>query len=493
MRPGFSIVRRRAVVAALSCGFAAARAQRPASGIEGRWRADIGPDDNRTTIALEVERDARGGLAAWFHNTLLNFHRVPLPALEPAGDGRWAIEKFGVTMRLDGDGLDITGLLDEPVSLRRAASLPERVPMPVPPRGPAPRWTVRLGGAIFAPVAVRDGIGYVGNSDGVMFAIDLRDGTRAWSFAAGRPIHGEALATDDALYFVCDDGHLYRLDRASGKEAWRYELGDSRVPRVPPNPFVFDYDHRAPRPALADGVLYVGAGDGGFHAVDAASGRRVWRMQAKGKVRSNAAVRGARVVFGTLDNRLYALDRASGREVWSFETTGPVTGSPVFAGEHFIVGDRGSKLMALKPGQSKPLWSQPYWGSWVESSAALHGGEAYIGAGDLFLVSAFDPATGRNRWRTHVGGWVLHRPLVNDKHVVVGVSGARRRAAHFVEQVGAVTVLDRSSGRIVWSWPMPAWPGAFLHGFVPTPAFSGDGGVVIGGVDGSLYAFAIGD
>ena len=270
---------------------------------------------------------------------------------------------------------------------------------------------------------------------------------------------------------------------------WRYDLGDARVRRVPPNPYVFDYDHAAPRPVLRDGVLYVGAGDGGFHAVDAAGGTRIWRHAAEGKVRASAAVDDTWVVFGTLAGTIHGLDRASGAERWRFKTGGPVTSAPVFAGAHVVVGDRGSRLNALVPGRDQPLWSQPWYGSWIESTAVVHDREGYIGSGDLFLVSAFDVATGRNRWRSHVGGWVLQRPAVTERRVYASVSGARRRAPHFLPQAAGLAAIERSDGRIAWFWPAAATPGAFLYGLVAAPTVVGDR-IVVGGVDGSLHAFA---
>lgn len=87
-------------------------------------------------------------------------------------------------------------------------------------------------------------------------------------------------------------------------------------------------------------------------------------------------------------------------------------------------GHRGSRLERLAPGGAKPLWSQSWWGSWVESTAVVRDGIGYIGSGDLFLVSAFDVADGRNRWRSHVGGWVLQRPLVGARWLHASLSWA---------------------------------------------------------------------
>ena len=82
-----------------------------------------------------------------------------------------------------------------------------------------------------------------------------------------------------------------------------------------------------------------------------------------------------------------------------------MTSAPVLIEGDVILGHRGSRLERLAPGSAKPLWSQSWWGSWVESTAVVRDGIGYIGSGDLFLVSAFDVADGRNRWRSHVAGW----------------------------------------------------------------------------------------
>jgi outer membrane protein assembly factor BamB len=194
------------------------------------------------------------------------------------------------------------------------------------------------------------------------------------------------------------------------------------------------------------------------------------------------------VVFGTLGGTVHGLDRASGEERWRHDSGGPVTSSPVFTGEHVVVGNRGSVLQALRPGQAQPLWRQTWWGSWVESSAVIVDGVGYIGSGDLFRVSAFDPDTGRNLWRAFVGGWVLQRPTVSGARLYAGVSGARRRARHFMPQLGGLSAIDRSTGRVAWHWPAPSVSGSFLHGLVAAPCIA-DGLVIAGGLDGTLHAF----
>jgi outer membrane protein assembly factor BamB len=458
--------------------------------LQGQWLASAGPPDNRVTVGLSLERGADGAMQARYTIDLLHVYSASLPALEPLSGGGFRIARFDVSILPASDGVSVSGLIDEPLLMRRVSALPQRPATAVVPRGPGPVWQLSLGGPIFARAADHGHHVYVGNADGVMFAVDTRSAAVIWRFVAGRPIHGEATVTDAAVFFASDNGWLYRLNRADGQQVWRYDLGDARVQRVPPNPFVFDYDHRGPRPVLHDGVLYVGAGDGGFHAVDAATGQRLWRFEADDKVRASAAVDGAWVVFGTLGGSVFGLDRATGQQRWRFKAAGPVTGTPVFAapGGPVIVGDRGSRLHAVMPGQAQALWVQNWWGSWIESTAVVRDGVGYIGSGDLFLVSAFDMASGRNLWRSGVGGWVLQQPAVGSARIYVSVSGARRRPAHFVTQQAGLTALDRRDGRVRWHWPAPMTPEVFFYGLSAAPAMVGSR-VVVGGLDGVLRTF----
>lgn len=455
--------------------------------VVGLWYGTAGTPPDQSGFGLELKEGSQGEIAPALYLDVMSWFGEALPPLKKTGN-KYAIPDLDLHLTLEGDTL-VGTMGRQRVLMKRATSLPKEPPVPVDiPVGPGPRWKTGLGAAIFATAAIRDGMAYVGTVGGVFNAIKTTDGAFAWTFSAGRPIFGEALLTDDAVYFVCDNGFLFKLNRATGKEIWRYDLGDAQVSRILPHSTVYDYDHDAPTPVIADGVLYVGSGDASVHAVEASTGKRVWRIPVKGKVRNTALVAGHALVFGTWGHELRMVERATGKDIWIKDLKAPVTSVPAMIDGKLIVGTRGSALLALDLKTGERLWDMGFWGSWVESTAvAGDDGLGYIGSSDLRRVTSFDPRTGRIVWRTDVYGAPWGKPLVTDKFVYDGVSAI---VPYMTRHVGGVVALDRVSGKLAWRYPLPNPPGTLHYGFAGAPTRSGDA-FVIGGLDGVLYAFPI--
>lgn len=456
---------------------------------EGKWLGTLGVDPVKSEFGLDVRAKADGQLDVLLYLEQMHYDGIPAGALKKS-DGRYQLAVLGLDFTVEGDAVKgVAGPNKRPFELKRVAGLPRDPFIPAGlPAGPGPKWQRKLSGAIWARATVHDGVAYVGTGGGVMHAVRVSDGTFVWSVAAGRGVHGAACVTDDAVYFACDNGFLFRLNRADGKEVWRYDLGDARVPRVLPSANIFDYDHSGPAPVLADGVLYIGAADGGFHAVNAADGSQVWRIQADGKIRGTAAVSGPNIIFATLKGPVHMVERATGREVWKQEGKTPVTSSPVVMGDKVISGTRGSVLRALRLDTGAELWRQTYWGSWVESTPVLgDNGLGYVGTSDYRRVTCFDPADGRVVWRTDIFGWCWNQPVLTARHVYVSAGGT---IPYDIRHEGGLTALDRATGKIAWRWPMPNPPGAMHWGFAAGPVLAGDT-LIVGGLDGTLYAFPV--
>ena len=114
-------------------------------------------------------------------------------------------------------------------------------------------------------------------------------------------------------------------------------------------------------PLVADGVMYFVTSGNVVHAVEATSGKELWRYdprvaEVSGKRMRAAFLHGSRgvalwgdkVYLATVDGRLIALQAATGKEVWNVLTVDPeqalyITGAPkVFKGK-VLVGNGGTE------------------------------------------------------------------------------------------------------------------------------------------------------
>lgn len=135
--------------------------------------------------------------------------------------------------------------------------------------------------------------------------------------------------------------------------AWQYRLGTHRGLEA--------------TPVVVDGVMYAVGNFGHVYAVDAASGRELWtydpgvdgqwgRYACCDAVNRGVAVWKGRVYVGSLDGYLHAIDATTGRRVWKVDTLvarGPktpytVSGAPVVAGDLVVLGSGGADFAGVR-------------------------------------------------------------------------------------------------------------------------------------------------
>jgi quinohemoprotein ethanol dehydrogenase len=124
------------------------------------------------------------------------------------------------------------------------------------------------------------------------------------------------------------------------------------------------YDTRTSRgleasPIVSDGILYATASWSVVFAVDAGTGRELWRHDPEvprskaGHVCCDVVNRGValhrgRIYAGTLDGRLIALDAKTGELVWEVQTFDPtqaysITGAPRLVKDKVVIGNGGAE------------------------------------------------------------------------------------------------------------------------------------------------------
>ena len=205
-------------------------------------------------------------------------------------------------------------------------------------------------------------------------------------------------------------------------------------------------------PALANGNVYFGGGDGNVYALDATSGSLKWKFQTGDVVHASPAIAKGMVYIGSWDSYFYALDAETGKEKWRFKT-----------------------------GEDKEIYNQVG----IQSSAVVADGMVYFGCRDSNLY-ALDAATGEKRWAfnnrvmgDHLAGggqWqallrdfgfghVLYRECEDRRAAVLAqihlanVLVARicgKHAVHRVEPGGKLFALDATNQEVAWTFETDA-------------------------------------
>ncbi len=461
--------------------------------IEGRWTGTVtAPQGTVAEIGFEFFRAKEGVLIFKLNFPAMFTYAVTFDIpVETDGLGNYAITPaFNTSLHLAGDELTGTFALGRlPIHLRRGGEFSPAPPAPQYPAAPKLLWTHPLGAPTWAPPVVHEGVIYVGTSDGKFHAVRAADGRTAWTWAGMNRIDGQAVVSGDSVYFLDDKVNLVALSLTDGTLRWRTALHDEKLAGkpVPDNP---TFNHRTAVPLLHDGVLYAGSSDGGLYAIDAATGAKCWRHEARAPIFSGVGLHGHdTLMFGTMDGSVVLLDRRTRNEVLRVKTGGGVVTTPVLVGDRLIAGSRDYMLYGFNVADGTVAWKFSYWFSWIESTPVVRDNLIYVGASDYSRVTVLDPTTGRVHWATEVHGMNWGSPLVTDERVFTGTASQNIRGTA-INHVGGIVALNRATGAVLWRLPAPPAAEGQFGGYAGTLALAGDK-VIAAGFDGNLIALPV--
>ena len=168
--------------------------------------------------------------------------------------------------------------------------------------GGVPGWDIdgiEVGGEIWAPPVVANGIVAVATIEGEVHAFDLESGAEAWSepFEADAAIADLGLAGEGLLFVPSFDRHVYFVDLATGREVTNAFRARDWV---------------WTGAAIADGIAYFGDFSGAVFAVDVATGDAIWTYEAEEKVKARPVVVGGSVVLADEKATIHFIDRETG-------------------------------------------------------------------------------------------------------------------------------------------------------------------------------------
>jgi quinohemoprotein ethanol dehydrogenase len=173
-------------------------------------------------------------------------------------------------------------------------------------------------------------------------ASNVKDLGFAWQYDLGSPYRGQEatpVVVDGVMYTSGTWGYVYAADAATGREVWRYDPhSDFFAARNP----CCDLVNRGV--AVWKGKVYVASGDGRLHAINAATGKKIWEADTitdhKLPYASTGApqIAGGVVVIGNAGSDMghggvrgyvAAYDLETGAFKWRFYTVPPAVGQPL--------------------------------------------------------------------------------------------------------------------------------------------------------------------
>lgn len=286
-------------------------------------------------------------------------------------------------------------------------------------------FTLSSGAAIDGTPAVDPTLGlvFVGANDGTVDAIHLSNGTLAWSNSVGGDVSAPVYSNGE-IYVTSSTGAVKALTESTGKVSWSRTLG-SALPA-------------APALNVSIQLLVVGESSGHVLGLNATTGAMCWTYVTGGAVTASAMVTAGTVYIGSNDHRFYALNQSSGLVLWSFLTGGDVQ-------------DTGTAVVVQDTGTGK-LVSQTL---------------IYIGSNDGYLY-VLHASSGKEDFNFSIGSRI------------VGVSSAKGIAV-FEDAAGTIGAQKTFFNITGWRYPTGA-------GLVTAPVIL-DTSVFVGAGDGFLYAF----
>lgn len=199
-------------------------------------------------------------------------------------------------------------------------------------------------------------------------------------------------------------------------------------------------------------TVYAAADNGDLLALEARTGRVLWRMQVPEGLSAGVGGDANRVALVTLNNELVSIQ--SGEVRWRVRLPARVLTPPLVAGGRVFVALSDRSTMAFDGNTGARLWTQPRAGDPLvlrQAGVLLAVGDTLV-SGGLGRLQGMNPANGRVIWDAP-----LATPRgTNEVERLVDVVGPVSRVGNsvcaraFNASVGCV---DASTGRVVWTRP----------------------------------------
>jgi outer membrane protein assembly factor BamB len=291
---------------------------------------------------------------------------------------------------------------------------------------------------------------FIGSCAGNFYALNKTTGQLRWSYdirkdGKQQSFHGDPLVANDLIligtdYSCAPDGigHVYAFERDSGKVRWKYRAISVPTDIVQLNSSVYfgsfqdkwssvdlhtgelnwsfstgaaNPDCNMPGAPVTDGNRLFFAGlDGIIYALDASSGRVIWKRKLPA-VRSTAlALRENTIYLGTSDQHIYRLKTETGAVISELSTEAKPVGRLAFADDSLFVflenaAEKVGYIISVDSKLASVRWKQRSSPGWA--SERPHLWKEFVVAGNCRgELAAFRATDGAPQWNISLKGCI---------------------------------------------------------------------------------------
>jgi eukaryotic-like serine/threonine-protein kinase len=234
-----------------------------------------------------------------------------------------------------------------------------------------------------------------------------------------------AAAVANGIVYLGGRTPLFALDAGTGAPVWNAPIAWGVT-----------------SPAVADGVVYVGTGDGKIDAFDAETGAIRWTAQpGPYSVATPVAVAHGLVYAGTDDGHALAIDARTGVLKWASSvppySNGALSSPSVADGIVYfsLEGSGPALLIAFDATSGVLLWTQEIDATQFASAPAAYMGTVFVSDG--WWLWAFDAKTGQKRWNSAEG---------DARNSAIAFAGEH---IYLLDSQGALDNYDAATGEMV--------------------------------------------
>jgi outer membrane protein assembly factor BamB len=281
-----------------------------------------------------------------------------------------------------------------------------------------------------------------------------------WRRQIGAGLSGPVVAQNRVVLFhrVANREIVEAIDPATGKTQWQYAY-----PTAYRDDFGFDEGPRAV-PVVADGVVYTFGAEGQLHAVELATGKKVWSEDtmrrfgvAKGffGAAGSPLVEDGRVIanIGGKAAGIVAFDAKTGKVLWTATEDAASYSSGIgatIAGRRSAVFLTRSELVGLDPATGQVRFQRPWR---ARHAASVNAATPVINGDSIFISAEYGPGAGVLRFDGSklVDVWASDDALSN--HYATSVyAGGVLYGFHGRQEFGqSLRAIDFQTGKVRWS------------------------------------------